>query len=230
MATLLELVNHTERESGTVSQTSRLSTVVGATGRQEKIVQHVIEAWRLIQSERTDWAWMRRTATLDLTIDQLTYGPADFVPAISNFGRWERGADRRHRSPFSIYDDTIGRADESELFWLPYDDWSRQYDFGSHDANRPRYFSVAPDRKLCVGPKPDKEYKLRSAYWLRPQILAADADEPICPLEHHMIIVWRALMLLAGHDEATFSLADAQAKYAACFRALANDRDDYMEP
>src|SRR3546814_7801025 len=116
------------------------------------------------------------------------------------------------------------------MFWSPVDDWSGRDDIGTHDATRTGCFSVAPHRKMCVGPKPDKEYKLRAAYWRKPQMLAADDDVPICPEAHHAIIVWRALMLLSGHDEATFALADAQAKYPACFRARANDRDDYKEP
>lgn len=230
MATFLDLVNDTERESGVVNQTSRLSTVVDPKGKQETIVKHVAEAWRLIQMARTDWPWMRRTAERDLIIGQTSYGPADFLVPITDFARWERGADRRSRSPFSIYDPAIGRADESELFWQDYDGWSRRFDFGTHDANRPYDFSFAPDRKLCVGPKPDKAYKLRCAYWCKPQILTNDDDEPICPEEHHMTIVWRAVMLLAGRDEAAFQLGDAQAKFASCFRDLVNDRDDYIEP
>lgn len=230
MSTFLELVNDTERESGVVHKTSRLSTVVDAQGEQEKIVGHVREAWRLIQVERTDWAWMRRTATRDLIINTLAYGAADFAVPIADFARWERGGGRRTRSPFSIYDAALGQSDETELFWLPHDDWARSYDFGSHDANRPLYFTVSPDRKLCIGPRPDKAYKLRCAYWCKPQVLTDDDDVPICPDEHHQAIVWRALMLFAGHDEAAFSLADAQTKYASRFRALVNDRDDYMEP
>ena len=42
--------------------------------------------------------------------------------------------------------------------------------------------------------------------------------------------MWRVLMLFAGHDEAAFSLADAQTKFAARLRDLVGDRDDYMEP
>lgn len=228
MATLLSLVNDTERESGTVQKGSRLSTVVGAGGRQEKIVAHVIEAWRLIQNDRTDWAWMRRTVTADLIIGQAEYSAADLD--IDDFARWEKDGAYRKRSPFSIYDAALGRGDESRLLWERYDDWADRYDFGSHDPNRPSSYAIDPERRLCVGPKPDKAYKLRAAYWRTPQILAADGDTPICPAQHHQIIVWRALMLLAGHDEAGFSLADATAKYTACMRALVNDRDDFMEP
>lgn len=230
MSTFLELVNDTERESGTVHQASRLSTVVGAKGRQEKIVGHVMEAWRLIQGSRTDWPWMRRTATRDLIVNQAAYGGADFTAPIDDFARWERGGDRRKRAMFSLYDADRGQVDETELFFMDHDSWSRIYDFGVHDAGRPLNFSVSPDRKLCLGPKPDKAYKIRLAYWCKPQVLAEDEDVPICPDEHHGTIVWRALMLLSGHDEAAFSLADAQTKYAARFRDMVNDRDDYMEP
>lgn len=230
MSTFLELVNDTERESGTVHQASRLSTVVGAKGRQEKIVGHVIEAWRLIQGARTDWPWMRRTATRDLIPAQATYAATDFAVPITDHARWERGGEYGRRASFSIYDPAIGQQEETELFWLPFDNWSRIYDFGVHDANRPAYFTVSPDRKLCIGPKPDKAYKIRLAYWCKPQVLAADDDVPICPEEHHGTIVWRALMLLSGHDEAAFSLADAQTKFAARFRDMVNDRDDYLEP
>lgn len=230
MATLLQLVNDTERESGTVSSTSRLASVAGASGRQEKIVRHVIEAWRLIQNERTDWPWMRKTADVALTVGQSTYLSATFAPPITDLARFEKHGDYRKRSPVSIYDGAIGRVDENELRRCDWDEWARQFDFGQHQANRPHSYAIRPDRALCVGPKPDKAYRIRLAYWRKPQMLSADGDVPICAEEHHQIIVWRALMLLAGHDEAGFSLADAQAKYSACFRAMVNDRDDMLEP
>lgn len=225
MSTFLELVNDIERESGTVNSTSRLTDVTAPTGRQQKIVAHCVEAWRMIQASRTDWPWMKVEVTKDLIVGQGRYAASDF--AITNFARWDRSNPRA--TPHSIYDNSIGRGDESDLDWYPFDDYRAMYDRGAQDNGRPVVFSLDPQRRLCVGPAPDKAYKLRATYYRKPQVLAINADEPICPEEHHQTIVWKALTLLHGHDEANFSLTFAQMQYSNCYHALVNDRDDMME-
>ena len=227
MSTFLQLVNDVERESGTVNTTSRTTDVTAPpTGRQEKIIAMTRQAWEMVQNSRTDWPWMQVETTKVLTIGQTRYNAiTDF--ALANFARWQRHT--RYFSPFSIYDTALGRKDEGDLDFWPYSDWKIAHDRGFEANGRPIEYSLDAQRRFCVGPPPDKAYTLRATYYRKPQLLAVNADEPICPSEHHQVIVWQALMLLHGHDEGNFSLQFAQSNFASAFRALVNDRDDFME-
>lgn len=202
MATFLQLVNKVERESGTVGQSQRLSSVANPVGRQEKIVQWTAQAWEMIQRERTDWTFRRREFTTTLTIGQKRYDSPD-----ADFSGWERD------EMWSLYDNDIGQEDETELRVISYDEWRRKYDFGTHDANRPIEVAFDGQRRLCIGPKPDKAYILRGSCKRAIQTLTLDADTPIIDEEFHDIIVWRALLLLAEHDEAPFPISTAAMQY-----------------
>lgn len=213
---LLELVNAAERESNTVSQSQRLTTVVGASGRQEKIVQWVIQAWQDIQNERRDWTFLRSQFSAPLTIDQAGYTAAELN--ITDFSSW--GRDLMNETPFSIYDTTIGRGDETPLKLIPYRDWLRMFDIGAPDSMRPLYVAIGYDNKLYFGNPPDKAYTARG--WCRKaiQTLAADTDEPVITEDYHMAIVWRALMLLQQSDEAPDAYAAALANYRPYFNRM----------
>jgi hypothetical protein len=216
VSTFLQLVNDVERESGTVSQSQRLTTVVGASGRQEKIVAWVREAWDMIQRERQDWTFHRKRFSAILTIGDTSYSAADF--AITDFGKWCE--DEEGGTPYSIYDTATGRGDETLLRLIPSVTWVNRWDIGLPDNNRPIEVALGYDRQLNFGPPPDKAYTVRGWYHRSHQILSADSDEPISPADHHRIIVDRALMLLAQHDEAGDAYAAAVANYRIGLNAL----------
>lgn len=203
MATFLQLVNKVERESGTIGQSQRLTTVAAPIGRQEKIVYWTAQAWEHIQRARTDWTFLRREFSMALTIDQERYTSS----GEDDFGGWIRN------EMWSLYDGDIGQEDETELRPIPYDEWRRKYDFGTHDSQRPVDVSFDNDGRLCVGPSPNATYTLRGTYKRGLQTLSADADEPFIDADFHDIIVWRALILLAEHDEAPFPISTATAQY-----------------
>lgn len=208
MSTFIQLVNDVERESGTVSQAQRLTTVTGARGRQEKIVQWTAQAWAEIQRERRDWTFMRKRFLHAVTSGVASYTAADL--GITDFGGWMTEAD--HFQPFTIYETAKGRQDETRLRILPFNAWLTAYDVGAHDAQRPNYIAIGFDRSLNLGPTPDRAYTLRGWYRRSIQMLAADNDTPFIDEQFHNAIVWRALMLLGEHDEATFPIAAAQSK------------------
>lgn len=208
----LQLVNSLERESGTVFKNQRLGSVINAPGRQEKMVAWVVEAWRLIQTSRSDWRWMRREFEAPLVAATARYDAASL--GITDFSHWVPDDDA-----YTVYDPDQPRADV-ELCLLPFDRWKARWVRGAHDAQQPREIAFDYDNRLCVGPKPDKAHILTGEYFRVAQTLAADADVPICPSEHHMTIVWRALMLLGDHDEAPAAVSTGKAKYEACLRTL----------
>lgn len=220
MATFLELVNMVERESGTVNLHSRTTDVASpGSGRQEKIIAHVNEAYRQIQVARSDWPWRLDDFSHILIIGQARYAAADL--GISSFSSW-KPAVYREKSPFSLYDPAMGKRDETELRYLAWADWRSIYDMGDHDAQRPSCYAVDREGKLCLGPKPDKAYMLRGTYQRGVHRLAVNANEPILPEDSHNLIAWKALTLLHGHDEGQFALGNAAIHYQADFRTLVN--------
>jgi len=223
MATFLELVNDVERESGTIGQSQRLTTVSGAVGRQEKIVEWTAEAWRMIQRARPDWTFLRKEASHALTIGQARYSATDM--GLTDFAAWLPEADGF--ASYSLYDNAIGRSDETRLRVIPYREWRESYDFGSVENLRPCVVAFDNDRKLCFGNPPDAAYVARFTYRRSIQNLAADVDEPYIAADHHQAIVWLALTLLAEHDEAAVPIATAMNRYR---EALGQMVLDYTEP
>jgi len=225
MSTFLELVNAVERESGTVSKSQRLATVAGAPGRQEKIVEWTSTAWVQIQRARPDWAFMRAEASHELTVGQARYAAADL--GVTDFAGWRREADGA--TPFSIYDPAYGRADENRLHTVPFAHWRDTYDIGVHDALRPSAVAVDDQRRLCLGPTPDKAYILRFGYRRSIQRLTDDDDVPVMPDDHHEAIVWLAITLLAEHDEAGFQAGAAMIRYRDAYSAMVRDLTPEIE-
>lgn len=227
MATFIQLVNDLERESGTIYQAQRLATVSNAPGRQEKMVEWVREAWRLIQTSRSDWRWMKAEFEGVLVPGQRRYSAADL--GITDFASWMRPASR-NLSYFSLYDPAIGASDETSVLPLQYDDWRMRWDRGVHVAGRPSQWSVDSGNRLCVGPKPDRAYVFRGEYRRSAQTLTNDSDVPLCPEDFHAAILWRAMMLMAGHDEATNAYAHAQSLFTSMFRGMVDDSAGVMMP
>jgi hypothetical protein len=195
VATFLDLVKDLARQSGTLSGGApSVTTLLNATGRIDKLADWVRKAWIKIQNDREDWPWMRTEFAAPLIIGQPTYLPVD-LGIITRFGRWAK--DRPGFSTFTLYDPTIGRADQHEIRQRDYDWWRMHYGRGVTDANRPTDWAIGNDGKLCLGATPDKAYMLGGEYRRSAQILTLDADVPELPDEFHLAIVWEA-MKLAG--------------------------------
>lgn len=225
MPTFLELVNKVERESGTVSQGQRLTTVAGALGRHEKFVQWVVGAWESIQAERQDWTFLRKQFSASLTIGDTSYSGADF--ALTDFSRW--CDDDEGGTPYTIYDPDLGRGDETVLRLIPQTTWVGRWDIGLPDQQRPCEVAIGYDRQLNFGPPPDKAYTVRGWYHRTIQTLVNDTDEPIIGSDHHDIIVWRALMLMAQGDEAGDAFNAAFSQYRVKWNGLVRAYTPRME-
>lgn len=224
MATFLELVNDVARESGTVSESQELTTVTGATGRLRKIVGWTRQAWEMIQRSRNDWTFTRTQFAAELTIGQTQYDPVTDL-GIADFGRWLPYGDTLGTP--TIYDASVGRADETPLAAISFRDFAHRFLIGVPDNIRPGVYAVG-GRMLHIGGPPDKAYKIRGFYRRGVQSLAADADEPYIDEQYHQAIVWRALMLLGDDDEAPFEIASSRAQYEQIYYALVRDYTDMV--
>ena len=217
MSTFLELCEDVARESGGTARAP--TSVIGQTGRQQKIIEWVKTAWNLIQNLQSNWSFLRDEHTGTLVANSQSYSGASF--STTRFGEFM--GDYGSYQPVTLYDTTIGRSDESALRLISYEVWKRRWDIGVHDATRPTEYTIGPDQELKFGAKPDKAYQIRFEYRKTPQALALNTDEPDMPLRFHDIIVWRAIMLMADHDEALNAMTIANGKYLELKASMERD-------
>jgi len=219
MATYLELCQQVARESGTITGVQP-TTVEGQTGRLAKIVAWVDLAWREIQNRHAQWRWMREDWSANLTAGTDAYTAASF--SIARFADWLMPP----AGIVSIFDPALGVADEIVLPDLTWPEWRRLYRVGEQTADRPLHVAVKPTGEIVFGPKPDKTYTVAGEYRKAPQTLAANGDVPEMPARFHDLIAWRALLLLAEHDEAEggFQIGIAQRRSMELIDDLERDQ------
>jgi hypothetical protein len=91
----LQLVQRLRTE--TKASGSSITSVVNQTGEYGRLVDWVNDAWLDIQSEHTDWEWMRTTATFPT----VTGRPVNTLTQIglTSFGAWARDTFRNYVNP-----------------------------------------------------------------------------------------------------------------------------------
>jgi hypothetical protein len=218
----LALCQMVARESGTISGTLPTS-VVNQTGRLAKIVGWTASAWQKIQTDRNAWLWMRQEFTGDTIAGTTRYTPAAWN--IDDLARWIIDQVDAGEYPVSLYLTATGVADEGVITYLPWPEWKARYGRGAQDANRPTHYTVTPANELALGPVPNDVYTVRGEYMQLPQTLSANDDVPNLPAQYHEAIAYRALMLLAGHDEAPTTYAEAKSNYD---RLMAEVERDFL--
>lgn len=202
MSTYLELSQKTAREAGLINNTSELVSVVNQSSMLGMVVDWVQEAWTDIQREKSHWKFQHGAYNVTLTsgvqiFDATTLGVTRLNRWVTNKKVW-------------IHDKSIGLGDETELKFLPYDEFRARFNYGTSasDTGRPTYYTVEPDNELAFYPTPDIDYGLRGTYYKSAQILAANTDVPDMPEDYHSLIKWCALEKYAAYDE-----ANTQAQY-----------------
>lgn len=154
----------------------------------KRIVGYTAEAWKKIQGLHTDWSFMRGDASFTLT------------PAVQSYSL----ATLRATIPL------LDVPDLDECRWtdrtgsLRKVDWSTwthcNYDLLT-TTGKPQLVTENPARALLFYPIPTAANVFTMKYRRTPQVLAADADVPICPDRHQEVIAYRALMLWAAFDQ-----------------------------
>lgn len=191
--TFLQLCQRLRQEAG-VSGVGP-SSVVNQAGEMRRLVDWVNTAYEDIQLTRTNWMWMRGEFSFNTTANDYDYSAAEAGIA-SRFNMWDVNTLKAYRT-------SIGLSNESALSELDYASYRRAYLTGAQSTGNPVVFSIAPDRKLLLGAKPDDVYTISGQYWKAPQTLIADADIPEMPIEYHMLIVWRALEIYGLYEVAS---------------------------
>lgn len=214
----LQLCQALARESSTVSG-NQPSSVVSQTGRLLECVTWVRDAWVEIQKSRDSWKFRRKEFSGETIANTPNYAGASLN--ISDFGKWitdEWGV--------TLYLTSLGRSDEYPIHFIPWGEWRARYGVNSHDPNRPQEWSIKPSTsEMMLGPTPDGPYTVRGEYIRNAQVLTGNTDVPICPEDHHMTIVWKALHKLEQSDEGGLEpLVSAGSKYNEAIYALERDQ------
>lgn len=190
----LQLVKRLRLEGG-VSGTD--FTVSNASGEWARLVTWIAQAWEDIQREHTGWMWMRKTVTFSTIANQGNY-PINASPlSLSDFSHW-------FRKTFRVYKDN---DINNELFLtdIPYEDFRDTYLYGSNRTTTgyPTVITVSPTKSLVVAQVPENSsYKITGDYYSEPTKLINDSDTPEMPEQYHMAIVWKALMMYGGYENA----------------------------
>lgn len=204
MSTYLEICQKVAQRSGTVPSLGEPASVTGATGRLQRIIDWVNEAWEDIQSASEDWLWMSAEFSGQTVAGTASYD-ASAMGITSRFRNWEHIGEEGE-DLFTIYKTSDGAAEEGKLCFREWDYMRREafiadWDTNSELRDKPAYITIDPALNLVLYPVPDAAYTVRGRYVKSLQTLSANADTPELPATFHDVITYKALLLLAIFDE-----------------------------
>lgn len=194
----LDLVRRLISESGTTALA--LGTTLNQRGDALNFVNWTDDAWLEIQGLQN---WPSLWEDAQVTIQA---GASSAVGALSQ----------------KRYTKDSGRVGGGFIEYVPWDRFRLSWPSVIPGASITAW-TIRPDRSIAVNAQVSADTVLMVERYRMPGRLTADADEPLLFAEHHMMIVWRALMLYAGFDEAGVAYKRAAAEYAQMKRLAAGD-------
>lgn len=176
-------------------------SVLNQQGENRLYVTWVNQEWQEIQNFRTDWNF--HWAELSLPIDQ-----GASVLTLPDDLR-------------SLMGDTLHISGQS-LQMLP---WARMREIrrGTLNVGRPSACSKAPNGQLYLNATADDDYVLGGEYYIKPQMLTENTDIPLLPERFHMLIVYKAMMIYAGYENAPDVFATGQMLYQQMLADMDHD-------
>ena len=213
--TFLELCQRVRQEAG-ISGTGP-ADVANQVGINKKLVDWTQMAWDDIQAKHTDWLWMRGYFSFDTTAGQDNYTYISANIDAGTFRSWDR-------TSFKCYKTADGVTGEMWMQYMPYQQFRSLYGRGTQPTGTPVLFTVKPDKSLLLHNIPNDTYTISGEYRKAPSQLVNNTDTPDIPEHFHPIIIYRALMFYAAHDEANATFNDASYNYKLWQRRLETDQ------
>ena len=203
MSTYLELCQKVRQEVGVTG--TGPTAVTSQTGMLQKIVNWVADADVEIQSRWFDWRFLWKQFS-----DSTIVGTKD-VSAPSDLGTWDED---------SFYLDYTAST-YRKMAVMDYRSWRDNYRNGTKTNAKPGWIIVRPDDAIILEPPPDAVYTLTADYWKAPTRMSANTSTTPIPTNYERIIVARAKIYYAEHENAPEVLIGATTEY--------NDLLDKME-
>lgn len=205
--TFLEICKRVRQECGVSGDGP--ASVSGQVGIYKKIVDWVTAAHEEIQLKHNNWRFDWGTVTATLSDGVETYQPNDV---------WSLNARNWDFDSMYVYRTAEGPTSRTWLSRLDYNQY-RQVRVPSV-TGRPTYVSWAPNKALSFYPLPSSGLTLVADYWMEPMVMSANTDVPRIPSEHHMAIVWRAVMFWAASEENPALFQSARDNYQSVMNKL----------
>jgi hypothetical protein len=184
----------------------------------ERVVNWIASSWVDIQAAHPDWQWLRKSFSFTTVENKATYTPVEC--GIADFGSWSP-------ETFRSYPTAVGTKGERYLYPIGYESYRNQYLFGAYrdSAGVPTEVAIHPDLSLCIGQKPDSQgYTITGDYYAQPVLLVDNTDVPAISEQHHMAIVYRAMMHYGAYSSAPEVFQRGDAEYRKMLRRMQADR------
>lgn len=204
----LGIVQALHSETGASGQVP--GDIVGQTNENAQLVNWTRLAWVQIQSMRL-WRFLRASKTVTLIVGQSDYPLASLPVPWIDF----RELDAVDTSPTrSLVILTLPNGNKQRLRYMPYETFLDAFALSPASTTTPQAFTLTPGNlALSFYPTPDAAYTVTLPYFKQAQQFAAATDVPIIDAALHYIIVYRALMLYADHNNISDFRQNVKSKY-----------------
>ena len=200
--TFLELCQRVRQESG-ISGDGPVS-VLNQKSILEKVVQWVKQADLDIQRLQNDWLFMWRMGSVPLTQDIREYDAVSLMLT-----------GMRALQSLDINGETI-----QPYTWEQF----KCKGYAQDDKKgKPTAYTVKPNGLIVFYPTPDQDYTATAEYSLAAQALINDTDNSLIPVEYHDIILHKALMYYASHEEDNSLFQVNSSRYESALSELASE-------
>lgn len=174
-------------------------SVDGQLGMYKKIVDWVLSAHEEIQVLRSNWSFDWDSFSIALTDGVETYDPNDV---------WSLSVREWDFDSFYCYRTAQGPSSRT---WLTYVEHPEYRKLAINTTTGiPSYVTQNPAGKLSFYPYPTDGITFYGEHHKLPEVLVNNTSTPRMPARYHMVIVWRAVMLLCASEEnpALFTTAE----------------------
>ena len=197
--------------------TSGILTTVGQQGEALRIVNWVQDDYIDIQEKNDNWFFLRKDFEFTCVPGQSVY-PKE---TIANFGNWLTEDIRCYLST---------QQDEQWLEEKSWRDFKATRLMGSARTvpGRPQDYAIKPDKSFVTYPIPNDYYIINGEYYQSARLFTGDTDVPLFD-QHHMVIVYQALMFYAAYSSDAAVYADSQKNYERLIDKLEINQMDELE-
>ena len=208
MSTYIQLVQDLHEEVGAAGIAP--ATVTGQQGEALRLVNWIKRADEFVQLKWVNWKFLRNEFTAANTTTQ----SVNTLAAPTGTKYWDE-------KTFTII--YPGETEKYPLRAVEYDAIKRDI-LDETTEGVPDRVIIMPDNSLKFEPVPDGIYTINADYYVRPTLLAADADVSAIPEEFHRVILGRAMILYANFETAPEIKDQGEEIYVEQLALLENDQ------
>lgn len=201
------------------------TAVTGQSAVLAEIVQWVQLSHDDVCRMRTDWAFMRGSATFTLPSGQRLLTRSAMQAAVPTLGKVVPFVNN-DGAYLGITPVGVAGAAEEATQYVPYQHWQGNYDAPPIPTGLPTHFTLTPDQSLEFSSNVDRDYTVRANYRKLVVPLAANNDLPMFDEDYHNVIVWHAIVhyYCASRDKTMELRQKADIEYRRELAKLVNEQ------